>query len=108
MPISKMRKFRLSEASNLLLVTSPASGYWTCMTLELTLCLHHYTISNLHYQSSSGILPSITDLMVQSYGNTILSLMSMQNRNKNSIVLISSLWITIYHYQCFQKEEKEI
>ena len=53
-PTSHMRKFKLSDANDLLFVShKPSEWALACMTLEPTLSLPDYSTSNHEYQSSS-------------------------------------------------------
>ena len=95
MPTSHMRKVKLSDANDLLLVPNPVSGHWP---LTVWLWSPHYLYQSIQPQimSISPLLMMITDLMMQSYRNTSLSLEPMKQEHKKKIL---EDWLEVYGLQ---------
>ena len=81
-------------ANDLLLVTSPVSGPWL-----VWLCSPHYLYQTIqpHIMSISPFLMMSTDLMMQSYRNTSLSLMPMKQEHEKKILVD---WLEVYGLLC--------
>ena len=90
-----MRKVKLSDANDLLLVPNPVSGHWP---LTVWLWSPHYLYQSIQPQimSISPLLMMITDLMMQSYRNTSLSLEPMKQEHKKKIL---EDWLEVYGLQ---------
>lgn len=73
-----------------LLVTNPVSGHWL-----VWLWSPHYLYQTIQPQimSISPLLMMITDLMMQAYRNTSLSLMPMKQEHKKKII---EDWLEVY------------